>query len=157
VIREIRQEDDAPLSVVIRGALEEFGANRPGTAYYDYSTDHLYEHFRAPRSVYFVAEADGVVQGGGGIYPSPGLPADTCELMKMYLRPEARGRGLGLALVRRCIEAARGLGYAQIYLESMPELRQALALYERLGWQYLDGPMGNTGHFGCDRWMLMKF
>jgi putative acetyltransferase len=43
-----------------------------------------------------------------------------------------------------------------MYLETMPELKPALKAYERFGFQYLSAPMGNTGHFGCDRWMIKR-
>ena len=85
-IRTIKQEDNPSLARVIRETLKEFGANHPGTVYYDESTDHLFEVFRdCPGSMYFIAEHDGKVVGGGGIYPTEGLPPDTCELVKMYL------------------------------------------------------------------------
>ena len=45
-------------------------------------------------------------------------------------------------------------GFRKIYLETMPELRQALIVYEKSGFRYLKGPMGNSGHFGCERWMI---
>ncbi len=153
-IRPIQQQDNAPLARIIRAALEEFGANKPGTVYFDPTTDALYELFRTPRSCYFVAaDANGLL-GGGGIFPTEGLPADTCELVKMYLRPEARGLGLGRALILKSLEAAQTAGFSKVYLETMPELQKAMAVYEHLGFAYLDGPMGNSGHFGCGRWML---
>src|ERR1700744_1363265 len=173
-IRDILPEDNGPLALIVRNALAEFGANKPGTVFFDPTTDPLYELFQTAGSKYFVAvgEADGAmghaagaaqtggevaaVLGGAGIFPSTGLPPDTCELCKMYLHPDARGRGLGGQLIRRCLDAARTLGYKKVYLETMPELRQALAVYERFGFRYLDGPLGNTGHFGCDRWMLLE-
>ena len=100
-IRPIKPEDNKALAHVIRKTLEEFGANKPGTVYYDGSTDHLSDVFQMAGSIYFVAEVDGRVVGGGGIYPSPGLPEGTCELVKMYLLPEARGIGLGSALIQK--------------------------------------------------------
>ncbi|WP_343030567.1 hypothetical protein [Phnomibacter ginsenosidimutans] len=36
-----------------------------------------------------------------------------------------------------------------MYLETMPELTRAIPMYEKNGFHYLDGPMGQTGHFGC--------
>ena len=75
----------------------------------------------------------------------------------MYLLPQARGLGLGKELINRSLAFARESGYKKIYLETMPELTQALSVYEKFGFKYLDGPMGNTGHFGCDRWMLLEF
>ena len=153
-IREIEASDNARLATIIRQTLAEFGANHPGTVYYDDTTDHLYELFRPPGSVYYVAEMDGELMGGGGIYPTEGLPADTCELVKMYLLPKARGTGLGKRLIEKSIAKAAELGYKKIYLETMPELKQALKVYARFGFPYLEGPMGNSGHTGCSLWMI---
>jgi putative acetyltransferase len=155
-IREIQAGDNVRLATIIRQTLAEFGANHPGTVYYDDTTDHLYELFRQPGSVYYVAEMDGELMGGGGIYPTDGLPADTCELVKMYLLPQARGTGLGKSLIEKSIAKAAELGYKKIYLETMPELKQALQVYARFGFQYLKAPMGNSGHTGCSLWMIKE-
>lgn len=154
VIRPIEHRDNSAIAVVIRAALAEFGANKPGTVYFDESTDHLFELFRQPGSAYFIAEWQGQVVGGAGIYPTEGLPAGCCELVKMYLTPAARGTGLGRTLISLCLETARDLGFSQVYLETMPELRKAVTVYEKFGFRYLEGPLGNSGHFGCDVWML---
>jgi len=157
IVRHIEPRDNAAMALIIRNALKEFGANKPGTVYYDDSTDHLYELFLAePLSEYFVAEKDGVLIGGAGIYPTDALPAGTCELVKMYLSPAARGLGLGRSMINRCMEAAKAKGFQQIYLETMPELKKAVSVYEKFGFTYLTGPMGNSGHNGCDIWMIRK-
>lgn len=153
IIRPIEPKDNEQIAKVIRDTLAEFGANHEGTVYFDPSTDSLYEMFRKKGSMYNVVEYDGRILGGGGIFPSDGLPSDTCELVKMYLLPEARGGGLGRKMIQRCIDAAEKNGYQHIYLETMPELKQALKTYEKFGFEYLTGPMGNTGHFGCQLWM----
>lgn len=155
-IRAIEPADNAVLANIIRNTLAEFGANRPGTVYFDDSTDHLYELFRASHSGYFVAEMNHEIVGGAGIFPTEGLPAHTCELVKMYLLPAARGKGLGGQLVNKSLELAASLGFNQVYLESMPELKQALSMYEHFGFEYLQQPMGNSGHTGCSLWMLRK-
>ena len=156
-IRTIEEKDNAAIAHVIRTTLAEFGANHPGTVYYDKTTDSLYQVFKqTPRSIYFIAEKEGQVVGGGGIFPSTGLPEDTCELVKMYLVPEVRGLGLGRKIIQKCIAFAKKEGYQNIYLETMPELKKALSTYEKFGFEYIDHPMGNTGHFGCDLWMLGK-
>ena len=155
--RTIEEKDNAALALLIRTTLKEFGANHPGTVYYDPTTDILFQQFQnAPRSVYYVAEHQNEIVGGGGIFPSNGLPADTCELVKMYLYPQVRGIGLGKLLIQKCISFAKESGYKNIYLETMPELKQALKTYEKFSFEYINGPMGNTGHFGCDLWMLKK-
>jgi putative acetyltransferase len=155
-VREIKKEDNAALAHIVRTTLAEFGANKPGTVYFDPTTDALYELFKVPRSKYFVAEFKGEIVGGGGIYPSDGLPDDTCELVKMYLHKKARGIGLGRLLIQKCIDTAKAEGYKKVYLETMPELKQALNTYEKFGFKYIDHAMGNTGHFGCDLWMLKE-
>jgi putative acetyltransferase len=157
LIRKIEPQDNKALATIVRSALAEFGANKPGTVYYDDTTDHLYELFQEPGSIYFIAEQDGKLLGGAGVYPSEGLPDATCELVKMYLSPDARGKGLGKVLIEKVLEFAKGFGYMQVYIETMPELKKAVTIYEKFGFEYLDGPLGNTGHFGCDVWMLKKF
>lgn len=156
LIRPIQPSDNAEIASVIRRSLEEFGANRPGTVYFDESTDHLFELFQPkPGSAYFVAEKNSQILGGAGYYPTQGLPNETCELVKMYLKPEARGLGLGRKLIQFCLTNARNAGYTSIYLETMPELNKAISVYEKFGFTYLNGPMGNSGHNGCDVWMKM--
>lgn len=154
-IRPIAPGDAAALASAIRDTLAEFGAAKPGTAYYDAATDHLPTLFQnTPRSAYFVAERAGEVLGGGGIFPTQNLPADTVELVKLYLRPAARGLGVGKALIDHCLQAARAAGYTRVYLETTDELTQAIPLYERLGFTYLQAPLGESGHFGCQIWMI---
>ncbi len=156
-IRPIAQADNKAMATIIRTALTEFGANKPGTVFYDDTTDHLYELFQStPLSAYFVAEKNGELIGGAGIFPTEGLPANTCELVKMYLHKSARGMGLGRYMIDQCILTAKEKGFTQIYLETMPELKKAVSVYEKFGFHYLNGPMGNSGHNGCDIWMLRE-
>jgi putative acetyltransferase len=154
--RNIRQSDNKILSKIVKDTLAEFGANHPDTVYYDPSTNTLFEVFQKERSNYFVAELNNEITGGAGIYPTDGLPDDTCELVKMYLLPHARGLGIGKTLINKCLEYAKSAGYKKVYLESMPELRQALKVYEKFGFTYLKGPMGNSGHTGCSLWMIKE-
>ena len=88
LIREIQPEDNPRLAIIVRETLLEFSANRCGTVYYDRTTDHLFELFQKINSIYFVAEVEGVVAGGAGIFPSSGaicplmlIPAATARLM----------------------------------------------------------------------------
>ena len=156
IIRTIEKKDNKAIAEIIRSSLAEFGANKKGTVYYDPTTDHLFELFQKENSIYYIAESEGTVVGGGGIYPSNGLPAFTCELVKMYLKPEARGIGLGRSIIEKCIKFAEQTGYKSIYIETMPELKQALKVYEKFGFEYLNGPIGNTGNFGCDLFMMKR-
>jgi len=73
-IRPISPADNAVLSGIVKGTLAEFGANHPGTVYYDPSTDTLFEDFQKERSHYFVPEVNGDEAGGGDMYPTEGCP-----------------------------------------------------------------------------------
>jgi putative acetyltransferase len=153
-IRTIQEADNAALAKIIRDTLKEFNANKPNTVYYDETTDHLFEVFKTPKSIYYVAEVDGKIIGGSGVFPTANLPVGTCELVKLYLSPAARGKGIGKLLLERSIEAAKQFGYKKMYLETMPELIVAIPMYEKSGFTYLKGAMGNSGHTGCDIWMI---
>ena len=155
-LRPIRKDDNPVIATIIRAVLTEFKANKPGTVYFDPTTDDLFSLFVTPDSAYFILEVDGKRVGGSGVFPTSGLPDSTCELVKLYLLPEARGKGLGKKLIEKCFEIARELGFKQMYLETMPELKMAVGLYEHCGFEYLTGPLGQSGHFGCDLWMLKK-
>ena len=153
-IRPIHAGDNAEIAAIIRKILTEFGANKPGTVFFDPTTDNLIKLFSTPGSAYFIAEADGKIVGGSGVFPTPGLPEGCCELVKLYLVSEMRGRGLGLLLMEKCFQKAIDFGFTQMYLETMPELHTAIGLYEKAGFTYLPGPLGKSGHFGCDLWMI---
>ncbi len=157
LVRNIEQTDNAILANIIRKSLEEFNAAKYGTVYFDKATDHLFELFESsPNSRYFVAELNGKVIGGAGIFPTDNLPEGYCELVKMYLSKEARGLGLGRMMIAQCLEAAKEMGFTNVYLETMPELSKAVSVYEKFGFEYLQGPLGNSGHCSCDIWMMKE-
>ncbi len=153
-IRAILETDDARIAAIIRTALEEFGAAKRGTVYFDETTDHLHEVFKQEGSAYFIAEEGNKILGGAGIFPTEGLPSYTCELVKMYLSKEARGKGLGKTLLEKCISEAKKIGYKQMYLESMPELKTAISMYNNSGFKNIEKALGNSGHGGCSVWMV---
>jgi putative acetyltransferase len=155
-IRPILEADNSDIAAIIRKILIEFGANKPGTVFFDPTTDNLFQLFSVPDAAYYIAEADGKIVGGSGVFPTPGLPAGCCELVKLYLISEMRGQGLGLLLMEKCFQKAIDLGFTQMYLETMPEFRMAIGLYEKAGFSFLPGPLGQSGHFGCDLWMIKK-
>jgi putative acetyltransferase len=156
IVRELRKEDNQEIAVIIRSVLAEFKANKPGTVYYDSSTDDLFSLFQTKQSAYFVATINNKIVGGSGVYPTTNLPEGCCELVKLYLLPDARGKGVGKALIQQCFTAAKNFGYTSMYLETMPELSTAVGMYEQVGFKYLQGALGNSGHFGCDIWMIKK-
>ncbi|MGE5420018.1 MAG: GNAT family N-acetyltransferase [Chloroflexota bacterium] len=152
--RKIEKRDNAEIASLIRKVFREFGIDRPGTVYTDPTTDDLFTLFQAPGSVYWIAEEDGTIAGGCGIYPTPNLPDGCCELVKLYLDASLRGKGIGRELMEKAFGSAAKYGYKQIYLESMPELSKAISLYGKAGFRFIPAPLGNSGHFGCNIWMI---
>ncbi len=152
--RKIEHHDNAELSKLIKSTLEEYGANKPGTVYFDNSTDHLYELFEEPNSYYEVALIDGKIVGGCGIFPTHGLPHGYIELVKLYVHRDYRKLGIGKALMNHSIDKAKEFNFTNLYLESMPELKQAVNLYQDLGFTALNQSLGDSGHHSCDIWMV---
>ena len=155
-IRPIEARDDAAMAAIIRTVMPEFGASGCGFAINDPEVDWMSRAYAQPRSAYFVVEEAGIVLGGGGVAPLEGGPDDTCELRKMYFLPAARGLGAGSAMMARCLEAARGFGFARCYLETLCGMDAAMRLYERSGFHRIDAPLGATGHGGCDSFYLRE-
>lgn len=156
LLREIRPGDNQRMAFIIRKALEEHGVARPGTVYTDPTTDDLFALFQKEGSTYFVIELNGEIVGGCGVYPTSGLPEGCAELVKLYTDKSIRGRGLGALLMNRSAQAAKALGYKQLYLETLPELGNAVSLYERMGYQNIKAALGDSGHFACSIWMLKE-
>ncbi|MCF6239813.1 MAG: GNAT family N-acetyltransferase [Bacteroidales bacterium] len=154
LIRKIKPEDNALLAKIIREVLTEFGGNRPGTAYYDYDTDHMYEAYQGEGEIYYVVELDGKLVGGSGIKQLAGEDKSICELQKLYILETTRGLGIGKALVEKCIGFAQKAGYQKCYLETFPNMTAAINLYKKFDFKNLDAPLGNTGHGGCDVWLM---
>lgn len=154
VIRKIKPNDNAQLEQVIRACFHEFKIPLEGTAYADKETPQMYESYQNHKEVYFVIAADGDILGGGGIKPLKDFEADVCEIQKMYFSPKVRGKGYGKLLFKKCLEAAKQLGYKECYLESAPQLKAAVHIYESFGFKHLEGALGNTGHYSCGVWMV---
>lgn len=155
-IRPIEARDDAAIAAIIHRVMPEFGADGPGFAIHDAEVEHMHTAYAQPRSAYFVVESAGVVLGGGGVAPLQNGDAGICELRKMYFLPEARGIGAGSAMMQRCLDAARGFGFHQCYLETLTGMDAAQTLYRRSGFTPLSTPLGGTGHFSCDRYFLRE-
>jgi putative acetyltransferase len=154
VIRKIEPDDNAQLEQVIRACFPEFEIPLEGTAYSDKETPRMFESYQNSNEVYFVIDSDGEILGGGGVKPLKDFEADVCEIQKMYFSPKVRGKGYGKLLFGKCIEAAKELGYKQCYLESAPQLKAAIHIYESYGFKHLQSALGNTGHFSCGVWMI---
>ncbi|MFE8072229.1 GNAT family N-acetyltransferase [Marinobacteraceae bacterium S3BR75-40.1] len=153
-IQPVQPEQDAAIAHVIEAVGQEFGAIGEGFGPSDDEVRNMSRHYRPEtRSGYWVAVMDGRVVGGGGIAPFAGS-SEVCELRKLFLLPAYRGYGLGEKLTRTCLTFAQRQGYRQCYLDTLGNMTQAIALYEKLGFERLERPMDGSIHNGCDVWML---
>ena len=153
-IREIQPKDNQQVKKVVQAVLVEMGVPKVGTAYEDRSLNDMYAEYDKPRMAYFVIEEEGKVIGCAGIAPLQNGGPEVCELQKMYFLPEARGRGIGTHMMTHCLDYAREQGYRRCYLETLPYMENAIRLYNRTGFQSLEYPMGDTGHYNCSVWMI---
>ncbi|MXO05037.1 GNAT family N-acetyltransferase [Flavobacterium sp. HBTb2-11-1] len=154
LIRTIEKKDNQAVASLIRSVFDEMGIPKVGTAYEDPYLDLMFEQYSKPKSIYFVVENDGEIVGCAGIAPLANSDSEICELQKMYFLPKTRGLGIGSQMMEKCLEQARSFGFKKCYIETMPFMHAAQKLYKKSGFEYLDGPMGCTGHNSCPVWML---
>lgn len=156
IIRLIERKDNPRIAEIIRKVLEDLGVPKVGTAYADKALDCMFETYQKPHTAYFVVELNGSVLGGAGIAPLDNYEGIICELQKMYFLPEARKLGIGAQMMEFCVAKAREFKFEKIYLETMEYMTDAQKLYKKSGFEYLDAPLGNTGHFSCPVHMLKE-
>ena len=82
----IEPHQDAAMAAIVRAALKEHGLDKPGTAYFDASLDHLSAYYDRPGRAYYVLLDGETVVGGVGVAEFEDLPG-CCELQKLYLAP----------------------------------------------------------------------
>ena len=155
-LRAIRRDDNPQVAAIIRDVMTEFGAVGCNYSIADPEVDAMFEAYPAPMAAFFVVERDGLLLGCGGMGPLAQGEPGVCELRKMYFRPELRGSGMGSRLLAGILEAARAAGYRLCYLETLDNMEAARRLYLRHGFSFIDRPLGNTGHSGCNTWMVRE-
>lgn len=153
-IRQIEAQDNMPVKAVIQNVLVEMGVPKVGTAYEDKALDDMQRTYGDARTAYFVVEENAKIIGGAGIAPLAGFQNQVCELQKMYFLPEARGRGIGSDLMKKCLEFAKTNNFEKCYIETLPYMENARKLYKRNGFETIEKRLGDTGHYNCTVFMV---
>ncbi len=153
--REITEADNAVVAELVRGNLKALGLDIPGTAYYDEGLDHLSDFYRdAGRGYYVVEDEGGHVIGGIGFSRFEPMK-DTAELQKLYIADSAKGMGIGYRLIDLVEEKMREAGYKKSYLETHDNLRAAIHIYEKKGYEEIEKPK-EIGHSAMTRFFIKK-
>lgn len=120
-------------------SLEEGASAAPTFHNVDHELDNLPGVFAPPSGRLLVAELSGNVAGCIALKP---IDEDTCELKRLFVRPSARGGGVGAALVDRVIRDARAIGYKRMILDSHMSMTGAHALYRAAGFKDVEPTKG---------------
>ncbi len=109
---------------------------------------HINTHYAPPKGAIFLAYEQHQPLGCFAVRPFEG---SICELKRMYVKPEAQGKGWGKQMMTKAIEVGRALGYATMRLDTLPTMAPAIALYKSAGFYeiapYRFNPIEGTKYF----------
>jgi putative acetyltransferase len=153
---EIRIVDghEQPWVDTVRGLFEEYSRGVGVDLCFQNFSKELAElpgDYRPPRGALLIALADGATAGCIALHA---WDADVAEMKRLYVRPTARGSGLGRELTVATIDRARSAGYRRLRLDTLPSMQSAIALYRSLGFTeispYRENPVPGSLFFELD-------
>lgn len=144
-IRDWQPGDRQTAFDLIQDVLKEYGlCCEPDAA--DQDVWNVERAYWESGGAFWVVEQDGQIVGTAGFYPIA-RGTNAVEIRKMYLRPAARGQGLGRFLLRSLEAEIAQRGFSEIWIETATVLKEAVQLYERYGYQ----PSTGVETQRCDR------
>ena len=115
---------------------------------FDEELRNLPAEYAPPRGRLILCRYDGSAAGCIALKP---LAGEFCEMKRLFVRPEFRGKRLGVKLATYLIEEARRVGYGAMRLDTIGSMDRAIALYRSLGFReiapYYRNPIPNAVYF----------
>ena len=119
--------------------------------HYDEELKHLETKYGRPYGRLYLAYFDGKPAGCIGLKM---IDETNCEMKRLYVRPEFRGKHIGGALVRQIIADAKEIGYSHMFLDTLPFLKNAISMYKSYGFyeipSYNNSPMEGLVYLRLD-------
>jgi putative acetyltransferase len=123
--------DSNGIKIVVFGVLKEYGlVPDPGST--DKDLDSIESYYSENGGYFGVVEELNYIVATIGLYR---VDETTCELRKMYVLPNFRGKGLGKNLMEFALKKAKEMGFKRVVLETASPLKEAIGLYKRFGFQ----------------------
>jgi ribosomal protein S18 acetylase RimI-like enzyme len=140
LIREGRAVEQGQIEALVKMAYQEFQPLFPEEVWEAWM-DNIWETVHSPAGVVIVAESGGKIQGVVKFYPEAsraGLgtwPPEAASIRILAVHPDSRGKGYGTLLARECVQRAKSLKIATIYLYTGTFMQAARHIYENLGFK----------------------
>lgn len=119
--------------------------------HYDEELKHLEAKYGTPSGRLYLAYCEEELAGCIGLRK---IDEENCEMKRLYVRPEFRGKRIGDQLVRKIIEDAREIGYSHMLLDTLPFLKSAICMYRKYDFyeieSYNDSPMSTSIYMKLD-------
>lgn len=118
---------------------------------YDHETENLEEKYGLPYGRLYIVLYDGNIAGCIGLRK---IDNENCEIKRLYVKPQYRGKKIGCLLVKQIISEAKEIGYKHILLDTLPFLETAISIYKKHGFyeieSYNNSPMDNLIYLKYD-------
>ncbi len=149
---DISTAHDAADLAEVATLFREYAASLPvdlGFQNFDDELARLPGDYAAPRGELLLARVDGQPMGCCALRPLDASDyPNAAEMKRLYVRPAARGCGLGRLLSEAILDAARRSGYSSVLLDTLDDMQAARALYQDLGFEeippYYPSPVRGT-------------
>lgn len=136
------EADRAPVTDLLRAYERSLGVS---LCFQDFENElaGLPGHYAPPHGAMILARDESGTPVGVVALRAFDRATGICEMKRLYVSPAGRGQGLGRRLAQAVVDEARRLGYRAMRLDTLPRMREAQSLYERLGFRDIVNYNGN--------------